>query len=286
MASYFISSDQTALDLEGIRKADVWIWHSLFADQLRASALVRPDAVISGVIHMPPRGAVQRLIWRHAFRSARSASLALGTVGTIEPNLTRAFAPLAGRTHLETLPLPHSVSSPLSVPKTLLKTVGFFGYQRHEKGIAHLESLVNEFLANDFNVIVQDSGDGVRFSTKSPGLRRYGYVSELAPLMKEAEFVILPYDPGAFARKCSGIASFAIACGIPVLAPDRTAIAQVLKRYDTGLVYADLADIVPLMMKTRANYSEYADRALHAATLWAGENGIEKHSRALTGEKI
>jgi hypothetical protein len=203
VASYYSSSDRTAVDLRGVRKADVWIWHSLFADQLRACALTRPDAVISGVIHMPPSSAVQRLIWRHAFRSARLASLALGTVGTLERNLTKTFEPLAGRTNLKTLPLPHCVSSPISEPRTLLQTVGFFGYQRHEKGMAHLESLVDEFLANGFNVIVQDSGSEAGSSAKSSRLRRYGYVDELGALMKEADFVILPYDPGAFTRATS-----------------------------------------------------------------------------------
>ena len=184
------------------------------------------------------------------------------------------------------MPLPHDAAQPIPAPRPRLSTVGFFGHQRPEKGSPRLDGLVAEFLANDFDVIVQDSGSQTKPPQTSPRVRRYGFVSDLAALLTETDFVILPYDPQAFRARCSGIASQAIACGVPVLAPDNTAIAQVLKRYDTGLVYTNSADIVPLIVEARANYRGFADRAWRAAAVWAQENGIEQHAMALLNQAV
>src|SRR4029079_1828595 len=90
---------------------------------------------------------------------------------------------------------------------------------------------------------------------------------------------------GRYRAECSGIAGVGIACGVPILAPEGTTMADRARQYDTGLVYTDSSTdgICRAIAAGDAEHSSYAARAYSGAAAWAETEGVARHTAVLMG---
>jgi glycosyltransferase involved in cell wall biosynthesis len=194
--------------------------------------------------------------------------------------------PSLGPHGLRIIPRPHEPTTKV-VRKEKLSTVGFFGAQRIETGQAIVDTLAAACLDIELEVILQNSHLTSIEEPNQPksGIRRYGFVHDLAALMSKADLVVLPYLSRGYEKRYSGVGGLAVSCGIPVLAPAGTGIAKMLMQYETGATFSDnsVSGIMTQLQKVRADYPLYADRAFKAASQWATENGLARHVDQLTG---
>jgi hypothetical protein len=275
--------------LEDVPDAERWVWPTLQASHLRAAAIARPRAVISGVIHDRPgnlgSAMLARLAWRDASAFARRRGLAVGPIGTLDPGLTRELAPALSPHRLRTFARPHEATRP-PVPKPRLKTVGVFGAKTAALVDRQREELASAISSEGFNVIFQDSDRPAAADGDGGGLRRYGFVPDLPGLIGEADLVVLPYRAEHYRNRYSGICGTAIACGVPVLAPRGSSITDMLQRYGTGATFEQYSvpAITARIRSLRDDFSSLAASAYAAARRWASENGINRHTAELIGE--
>jgi glycosyltransferase involved in cell wall biosynthesis len=274
--------------LKDVPDAERWVWPSLHASHLRAAAIARPRAVVSGVIHDRPgnlgSAMVARLAWRDASTFARRRGLAVGPIGTLDPGLTRELAPALAPHRLRTFARPHEATRP-PVQKPRLKTVGVFGAKAAALVEHQREELACAISLAGFNVIFQDN-DRPSAADGDGSLRRYGYVADLPGLIGEADLVVLPYRAEHYRNRYSGICGTAIACGVPVLAPDGSSITDMLRRYGTGATFEQYSvpAITARISALRDDFSSLAASAYAAARRWASENGVARHTAELIGE--
>jgi hypothetical protein len=278
----------TADDLAAAAPADAWLWPSLFAEDLRAAALVAPGVPMSGIIHMGLHyfnsPFQSRLAWRDAAQAAVKRGLEIRRIGTLEQRLADELMPMLGHLGLRAAPVPLEASG--SVKRhNALKVVGFFGHQRPDKGVRRLNEFTAACVDMGLEALVHDSSGWDNKLRELPGVRRVGYVEDLAALITEADLIMLPYGLTRYRTECSGIGCLGIACGVPVMAPEGTAIADRLRRFNTGLVYSDstTTGIVEAIARIRAGYAEYAEKAFAAAKVWSETNGVARHVAALMG---
>lgn len=290
IARYFIRyrrmADMTAEDLAAVAAADAWLWPSLFAEDLRAAALVATGVPMSGVVHMGLHYFATRLestfAWRDAARAAVARGVQVSRVGTLEGKLADNLRPMLGRFNLAPMPVPLEASGPVR-RRTSLRVVGFFGHQRPDKGVDRLNELTAACVAMGVDVLVHDSSNWDNELRDIPGVRRVAYVDDLPALIGEADLIMLPYGLERYRSECSGIACLGIACGVPILAPEGTTMADRARKYDTGLVYTDSSTdgICRAIAAVRDNYSGYAARAYSGAAAWAETEGVARHTAAL-----
>ncbi|MEO8668710.1 MAG: glycosyltransferase [Bauldia sp.] len=288
-AAYLYAARMIANDLKSVPPADMWIWPTLFAHDLRACGLARAEVPISGVIHRASLDGTwsmtTQLIWRDAARLALRHGLDIRRIGPIEDEMLPELAGALARFSPMTLPVPVEASG-TPVRRMRLETVGFFGHQSGTYRIDAVGKLAEACANAGLKVIVQDSSERLKPSLR-PEIRQVGYVDDLAALVQQADLAILPYAPGTYRTALSGIGAVAIACGVPVLAPAETSIARKLARYNTGLTFADdtAAGVLAAIDTVRADYAAFADRARRAAEVWAVSNNVAGYADALLGKR-
>jgi glycosyltransferase involved in cell wall biosynthesis len=273
-----------AEDLRATAQADVWLWPSLFHAQLYACALLRPEAAISACIHTEPgfMSSQGPACWRYAFIKASQAGLRMH-MGVPGPVLQQEYDVLFGSQQLvQLLPLPNQ-GHPSNAPRTHLKTIGFFGHQRQEKGIENLPALISALLNEGYQVLLHDSGNAFG-SEQLPGLTRIGYVPDLAAEIAKCDLAVVPYEATAYRSKESGIVWDALASGVPVVAPHATAPGLRVLSCGAGKVFhfPTLDSIHRAIVEARADYQQIAAAAFRAGRTWRETQGIAKLAHALT----
>ncbi len=263
-------------DLAQTREADLWLWPSLFASQLNACANARRGVPVAGCVHTEPEpfeGSIGPVLWRHAFLNARHRGLAL-RIGGIEPEHRHAYLPLTAAERFETLPIPHE-GKPVPEPRSTLRTVGFLGHQRGEKGAGLLPGLIKGLMKDGLRVVVQDSGGNLRLPA-DPSVVSLGYVQDITDAILQCDLVVLPYLPERYRIKGSGILWESLASGIPVVAPFATAPGNWIERTGAGTLFTHgtEASILQAVLRARENYPEIAAAAFAASRAWPREHGV------------
>jgi len=282
ITSFLDGAVTLAEDLTRVEKAELWMWPSIYAPQLYACALAKPSVALSGCIHteptfMAPNG---RMWWRYAFLKAREAGLMLN-IGAHLPALEQEYSPLTSDGRISRFPVAHD-GAPSGVRKTELRKIGFFGYQRPEKGAALLPSLVPQLLHDGHEVIVQDSGEFVR-AIPTQGLTVLPYVPSLADEIAKCDLIVAPYDPAAYRTKGSGIVWDALASGVPVIAPAGTAIGTLVQSNGAGILFGALEadDVYRSILEARRNYERISRAAFRASLEWCSRHGIRHFVSAM-----
>lgn len=277
-----------AQDLRAAAKADLWLWPSLFPVQLYACALIDPDASIAGCIHLDPgyRSSMGGAYWRYAFIKASQAGLRMN-LGTSGPILQQEYGALFGNHQsVQLLPLP-VLGHPGNAPRTYLKTIGFFGHQRQEKGAQLVPPLVSILLQEGYQVILHDSGNAFG-SEQVPGLTRIGYVPDLAAEIAKCDLAVVPYAAESYRSRESGIVWDALASGVPVVAPHGTAPGLRVLKNGSGKVFhfPTVGSIHHAIVEAKMDYDQIAAAAFRTSQKWSQTQGTGRLVQALVKDVI
>ncbi|MGB8339830.1 MAG: hypothetical protein WCD07_01100 [Burkholderiales bacterium] len=93
-----------------------------------------------------------------------------------------------------------------------------------------------------------------------------------------------PYDPADFADRVSGVTLDALRAGAPLITTDHTWMANVVKRFEAGLVLPDRSapSIHQAVEKIRARYRDYQKNARRAGQVLESENSAQHLMDAIT----
>ncbi len=183
---------------------------------------------------------MEAVCWRYAFRALNATAANARVVSWFDAdNVRKVAAPMpviAAPAAQSGIVRDRSGDNPI--------TIGFVGHQRPAKGFGLVPGLVEK--------LIETFGDRVKFvAHDSSGDNWDDVVSRLLGLgatviqdaMSGAEYdamlgrlslLVLPYDPAAYATSMSGAAAEAIACGLPVVVPAGTILADDVQRYGAG----------------------------------------------------
>ncbi|MGB9151097.1 MAG: hypothetical protein WCB36_12710 [Burkholderiales bacterium] len=197
--------------------------------------------------------------------------------------------------------IPYPVSATPAVNLHEFKYVLIAGAARQDKGLSQAIDYI-DFLNNikvNLAVKIQTSAE------------HYGKVDELAraeirrlenigypPLIRqqttlsmdayramfEGAICLQPYDPDDFADRVSGVTLDALRAGAPVITTDRTWMADIVKRFDAGVVlqHRSAQSIHAAVETIRARYAEYQTNAFNAGLVLANENSAQHLMDAIT----
>lgn len=273
----------TASELAKTRHADVWLWPSMYAHQVLACAFTKSTSFISGCIHHPPDffSREDPAWWQYAFMQAQKAELNL-KISMIEPETRYPFLPLTVDGNLHLAPYPHD-GCPAITPRKEVKRIGAFGSQRQEKGKALLIPLLKKLSAQGFKVVLQDSNFHGHKVDHMDGIDYLGYVSNLTDALTKCDLVLTPYSAEAYYKRGSGIVMNAIACGVPVVAPEGSAAGRFVQQTGAGVLFNQysLDSITNAIKSAIDNYAGLAHAAYIASNNWKKSHGVEKFIQAM-----
>jgi hypothetical protein len=283
--TYQTQSRLLAEDLVKLPDADIWVWPTLTAAQLHASATRNTGAGLAGCVHMPvvsdeyPQG---QCWWRDAFLTAQRAGVQLN-LGAIEPEHRYEYLPLMPDSRFSVFPSYFEGVAP-QIPRKQLRKIGFFGNQRGEKGAALIMDILGPLLSAGYQVVVHDSGGMLRFENR-PGLTMLGFVDDLHQEIAQCDLIVLPYQPDRYKSKASGIMMDAIASGIPTVVPFGTALGRWSDRTGAGTQFVQLqtTDIIAAINAARSRYDTIAQSAYDAAIAWQKNHGMARFAQAMLG---
>lgn len=277
-----------AQDLGSTANADLWLWPSLFPVQLYACSLVRPEAPVAGCIQLDPgyRSSVGGAYWRYAFIKANQAGLRMN-LGTTGPILQEEYSALFGNHQpVQLLPVP-VFGYPGNAPRTRLKTIGFFGHQRQEKGSRLVPPLVSMLLQEGYQVVLHDSGDALG-SRQVPGLTRIGYVPDLAAEIAKCDLAVVPYAADSYRSRESAIVWDALASGVPVVVPHGTAPGLRVLTNGAGKVFhfPTAWSVHRAIVEAKMDYEQIATAAFRTSQKWSQTQGTGRLVQALVKDVI
>lgn len=265
-------TENTARELTQLRSADLWLWPTMFAGQLNACTKLRNCPPISACIHSDLGDASGRSqeFWRLAFINVNRSKLRI-KIGAKEQELVYAYSRLTLNNDFRLFSVPYD-GKPLTTPKTVCQTIGFFGHQRNEKGTnALLGEVVSELLQKEFSVVVQNSGDEM---TIPKGAVLKGFIQDFAEEISKTDLIVLPYDSVSYQYKGSGILSEAIATGVPVIVTQGTAPGRIVEKYKNGVLIfkPEKGFILDSIYKVQMDYKLYSQNAFLASKNWRATN--------------
>ena len=223
--------------------------------------------------------------WRYAFRALNATAANARVVSWFDTdNVRKVAAPMpviAAPAAQSGIVRDRSGDNPI--------TIGFVGHQRPAKGFGLVPGLVQK--------LIETFGDRVKIiAHDSSGDNWDDVVSKLLSLgatviqdaMSGAEYdatldrlsvLVLPYDPAAYATLMSGAAAEAIACGLPVVVPAGTILADDVKRYGAGGAAFSQWSVDSLHRAVEAAVHSLpfqSGLSLKAAAKWGDANGPAK----------
>ena len=199
-------------------------------------------------------------------------------IATIDP-LIKGYI----RTHNENiclidLPIPEG-STPRGAYEPNIKTIGFFGHQRNERGIDILPGLVEGLISNGYKVVLQDSMGKMATGQSGPNLKKINhFVENLGAEIAKCDLVVCPASVEPYTFRLSGIVLNAISTGVPFILPAGTLSALRYLELGSSACYFrhSAEDVMTAIEKIADNYPAYALQAKKAAADWNDSNGVEK----------
>lgn len=276
--AYRAREQATALDLESIEKADLWLWPTLLPDQLAAAAR-HADVVaqIGGTWFRPhfpdPQGAPS---WAATARRLAGVPHRI-VVGAYDELLCQGYTSFTPRLDVERLPCPHD-GAPNERRPTTLRRIGFFGHQRPNRGIDLVPELVDALVAQGYEVVLQDSGGSLKGHENDARVTVLQHIDDFAAELVRCDLVVWPSRWETYTQCLSGLVSESIASGVPVVLPSGCLPAQVVGRYGCGVYFHQFAcaDIVEAVAAAAQDFPGLCARARAAATAWHQENGTDR----------
>jgi glycosyltransferase involved in cell wall biosynthesis len=230
------------------------------------------------------------VLYRFAARSLRAGELSRFRLATFEPDSSAAYAALLD-VDVAVLPFPHhAVGKSESRIGRRPVTVAILGHQRPDKGYHLVPEIVRRLLLRraDARLLVhngapegmRDTQDALRdIARNDTRLRLDERTADdvlWRQLLSQADLIVCPYDPVRFATSYSAVAVEAIAYGIPLVVPAKTALSRLLTEFgEPGTTFAspDPESIGRAIEQALERYDDIASRALKAAGEWERQNG-------------
>ncbi len=269
---------RASLEMERISGADLWLFPTLTADHLLAFAQTRNPPAMVGMVHTGP----------HALHALGGRAWALGCEKVLQRGLKvriGAIDPLVGdlvQTYSQDLPIVNLPIPSYGPSRTNYRdrprTIGFFGHQRRERGIALIPELVRHLLRLGYEPVVHDTRQHLQFEEAGSTVQLRGFASDLRAEMVNCDIVVCPMDRENYTQRLSGIAYSALASGVPVVLPAGTLSAMRTLGLGSSCSYVEhtVDGILGAIQKLTGNYSAYARGAERGAALFRQQHGIEK----------
>lgn len=261
---------------------DFFVFPTLFPAQLHACASAELKAPIAGCIQLNANfqsAHIGSALWRGAYTAAKDADLRIN-LGAFEPTLLQEYQSIFGL-DINLFSVPYE-GMPSKEPEKILKTIGILGHQRQEKGSNIFDQLVGALVLDGYSIVMQDSTGQIK--SKHPSIKDCGYVEDLGALMRGCDLILLPYMPEHYRFRGSGILWEAIANGVPVLCPDKTALSENLKDLNIGSTFDEYSvkSIVNKVRECGDDYPRLISEAGKVAYTWGESHGVTKFIESLT----
>jgi glycosyltransferase involved in cell wall biosynthesis len=272
-----------ARDLREVRSADLWIFPTIWTQEIAACALLRVDVPVVGCVYWDPgiewKSDDARFL-RSALLLAHSAKVDI-TLTSVEPEMRNRFLPIIPNGKFVTIPQPAD-GPPLPQAKKKLKRIGFFGHQRLEKGTSMLQRLVPQLVKDGYSITYQDSFTKVELPDL-PGIKCLRHVHDIAEPIAECDLVVLPYDVDPYRARGSGIVVECLALGVPVTAPAGTLPGRTIELHGVGPLFSipRAPPVYNAIKIADANFARFAKKAHQAAVHFAAHNGSARFAKAL-----
>jgi hypothetical protein len=269
-------------DLKRVERADLWLWPTAFAYQLRGCAAVDTDVQISACLHTPPADdlalpfAETGVWWRMAAKSLRATGRRILTIGTIEADGLTSFQPFIGE--LEPIHVPMPIDGTPS-RRAELKTIGFLGEHRDEQGRHLVGELIDCCLKAGFKVYTQTDRIVPAVLRHHSGLTLLGYDGDFPSKVERCDLIVAPYRWDKYnSGRGSGVIWHAIASGIPCVAPSGSTPGRALARIGSASAFSGLsvASVFDAILHAQKAYPVLTEAAFRGAQEYRQQNGIAR----------
>ncbi len=270
-------------ELNQVPESDLWICPTMFSHELMAFARSGKQTPLSFCIHHPPEEDAPW--WRLAGKIINSSPSTVHTLGvSIEQNVNNINSVLP-QFNPRVFPGPadgnprHSDS---------LKTVGFLGAHRSEKGGKVLiVNLIQSCLAKGFSVLVNRTRGLPTAVLTHPLLKAREFSEDFGGLVEECDIVVVPYRWEDYIDRASGLIYHARASGVPVIVPRGATFTADLEEAGSCVVFESLceSDIVTAIDDAATNFVSLKRAALAEAINWEKTNGLGKFVDFLLGSQ-
>lgn len=278
---------QIATELQSVAHADLWLWPTAFAYQLRACAVIPVEAEISACVHIPPTNELNIPFsepaewWRLAGKSLVTTGRRIRAIGPAEPDGLNLFRPYLGMLPLKALPIPFD-GAPRA--RDALKTIGFFGNRlRSEQGLNLKPQLVYDCLQAGFHVVTQMEKSLPPELTSHPNLKLLDGDGDFAPKLEACDLVVAAYRWDTYVGRNSGVVSQALASGVPCVAPYGASFSQMLGKGAVFFSELRAPAIFEAIRKAQTSYPALAKAAFDNAQEWKKSHGIAHFVDAILG---
>ena len=265
-----------AAELDALPPADLLLFPTLFPEMLLAWSFMNSPVPLLGIVHLPPDylHPYGSLACSLAAERARRRGLS-AILGVVDPVLEPPLRACCGDLPVENWPVPIG-GTPRPAPAPYLRTIGFFGHQREERGKSLLPPLVHRLLSLGFHVVYHDTLARFEKLAPHPRLRLLPFVDDLAAEMSACDLAVCLMDRSRYAQRLSGIACQALALGLPLILPADTLCASRFHPLGSSVLYthSDVDPILHAIIDLSATYPARAAAALRAAAHWNLHHGL------------
>lgn len=159
-----------------------------------------------------------------------------------------------------------------------VRTIGFFGAQREERGMALLPALSERLLALGYQVVLHDTEGQLRPHSAPSNLRLMsGFVADLHDAMTQCDLVVCPMRRENYLHRISGVVCDAVSSGVPLVLPAGTLSAVRFYPLGSSTCYHEhsVEAILQAIETLAADYPAHAAAAERAAKRWPEQHGVE-----------
>ena len=272
-------ANKAAQELAQAGIAELNLFPTLTALQLAAWSRLEVAGPMAGLVHVPPEDEhpASGTLWIEATGRARARGLHVA-VAAIDPEIGSALRTASDALAVFDWPMPLD-GTPKPHYQPQIASVGFIGHQREERGILLIPHLVRALLDTGYRVLIHDTMGQFQSLTATPNLVLIsGFVRKLAIVLAQCDLVVCTMQPAHYARRTSGIACSAVACGIPLVLPSGTLSAARYDRLESVVCYHErtVPAVLDAVAQSRLDYPRRCLDAQRAALDWRQTQGVEK----------
>ena len=269
----------TALELASAEPADLSLFPTLTALQLAAWSLLERGGPMAALVHQPPEDdhPLGGELWAEAAARVRTRGLQVA-IGAIDPVIGVLLRGAGDALPVFDWPMPLD-GSPKQHYLPHIGTIGFFGYQRVERGITLIPALTDALLDAGYRVLIHDTLGQFQPRDSIAKLQLInGFVSDLGAAMAPCDLVVCTMQPERYRRRTSGIACTAVACGVPLVLPAGTLSAQRYETLGSVALYGEqtVHSVLSAVQISGRDYPQRAQAARRGALLWCQSHGTER----------
>lgn len=271
-------STSLAVDMYKARKPDLWFIPTLMPEMLHAYARLENPVPMTGIVMVHPsrRHAYGGRLWFDACQKLARHNQSVKLL-SIDDHIAAVVATMSCGLPIETAPMPQD-GMPLTSPRQELRRIGFFGYQRNERGARLIPEIISHLLSRNFDVVMQDSNQQEPFTLRPhPRLHKLGYVENFAEAISQCDAVLNPINAVSYATMASAVVFDCLASGVPVVLPAGCLPAMHVMQYTgmTSTLYpvSTLPAIAATIDMLQNNMPEVSSGFQGGARKWAARHG-------------